>query len=715
VTNIGETKALLTEGETCWRVAAAQRGAFLVEGEAFFGAVADALERARDRIWLLGWDFHTAVRLRRRDRGSGPDDLVGLLEHLVRRHRSLHVHVLAWDFAMLYALERQFLPLLQFGAKTHRRIHFAMDSAHPAIASQHQKLVVIDDAMAFVGGFDLTSHRWDTRAHAAGDPRRVTPAGKPYEPFHDVQIAVDGDAAACLGQLARARWFRATKRRVRPTEAAHDPWPESLAPDVRDIAVGISRTAPSSGGGPEVREVEALYRESIAAAKRSIYIENQYLTSSRIGTWLAERLAEPRGPEIVIVGPRENSGWLEESTMGALRDRLVHRLREADHHRRLRVLYPHLEELPPDQMLCIHSKVMVVDEDFVRIGSSNLSNRSLGLDTECDLAFEAKGRDDLRQAIARFRNDLLAEHLGTTAARVGEQLREKGSLARAVDASCGGPRTLRPLELDASTWTADAVEALGAVDPEHPVPLEELVARFEEDGATDLPSQGRSLSGFVALLLIVAGSAFALHATPLGDWATAERLAAALGVLRDTWYGPLLATLGFALACVLLVPVIPLTVAAGVALGPGVGIVVAWAGTSAAAAIGHFAGQRLWRESVRRLAGDRLNALSRRLARRGILSSALVRIVPVAPFMVVNLVAGASHVGARDFLIGTALGILPGTVLLVVAGDWTRALVAQPDGSIWPWTLLAALALAGAVAALKRIHKRSQTHATGRP
>lgn len=695
-------------------MARAQRVAFLVDGEAVFGAVADALERAQSSVWLLGWDFHSAVRLRRGDPQGRPDELVALLDALARERPSLHVRVLAWDFAMLYALEREFLPLLRFGAKTHRRVHFAMDSEHPLTASQHQKLVVVDDAIAFAGGFDLTAHRWDTRAHLPDDPRRVTPAGKPYPPFHDVQIAVDGQAACALATLARERWQRATGRSVRPTKPQGDPWPPKLEPQVRDVAVGIARTLPSHRGKPEAREVEALYRASIAAARRWIYIENQYLTSPRIAGWLAERLRETEGPEVVIVGPRENAGWLEESTMGVLRDRAVRDLREADRHDRLRVLYPHLSNLPEGQTLNIHSKVMVLDDSFARVGSSNLSNRSLGLDTECDIALEAEGQEPVREAIAGFRNDLLAEHLGTTPARVAAELERTGSLVGAVDALCGGARTLRSLELDASHWTAEALEAVGTIDPEHPVPLEELVTRFGEDGDAPTGSAGGRAWRVLRVLLVLLGFAVAWRATPFGDWVTTERLTAALAFFRESWYGPLAAGGVFTVACVALVPVTALTVAAGLALGAGVGIAVAWLGGIAAAVLGYWAGRLLWRDSVRRLAGLRLNALSRRLARRGILSSALLRSIPIAPFMVVNLVAGASHVRPRDFVVGTALGMLPGTVLLIVAGDGIRALLSRPDGPAWLWAALIVLALAGVFAALRRLLARDASAGAAR-
>lgn len=700
---------LLREGETCAWLRHADRVAFLIDGEDFFAAVGAALERARSSVWMLGWDFHSAVRLRRGDHASSDDELVPLLEARVRACPSLQVRVLAWDFAMLYALEREFLPLLQFGVRTHRRIRFATDSAHPATGSQHQKVVVVDDALAFVGGFDLTAHRWDSREHRPGDPRRVTPSGSTYPPFHDAQVAVDSAAAEALGGLARERWERATGQAVAADEKPGDPWPAGLEPHVRDAEVGISRTLPAHGESPEIREVEALYRESIAAARRWIYIENQYLTSARIAGLLAERLREPEGPEVVIVGPRANAGWLEESTMGALRDRAVRELRAADADDRLRVLYPHVPGLAEGEMVNVHSKVMVVDDTLARVGSSNLSNRSLGLDSECDVSLEAAGRDHVRAAISALRDDLLAEHLGTTAERVAREIERRGSLVGAVDALReGGGRTLRPLELEASRWTADAVDALGTVDPEHPAPLEELVESFDAD-ASRSPVRRRWRAA--AILAVLAGVALVWPWTPLSDQVTAERLGAALAWLREPVYGPLLAVATFALAALCLVPVTVLTVAAGLALGPWTGIAVAWVGAVAAAALGHRIGRVLWRESVRRLAGDRLNDLSRRLARRGIVSSALLQAVPVGPFMIGNFVAGASHVRTRDFVAGTALGILPGTVLLVAAADSVRVLVARPSGPAWLWAGIALLALGGAAAASRRLLARTDARA----
>ena len=706
---------LLRPGQTCWRLSHTDRLAFLIDAEAYFDAVAAAIENATRRVWLLGWDFHSAVRLRRGETGGARDQLVPLLEARVRACPTLHVYVLGWDFAMLYALEREFLPLLQFGTRTHRRIHFELDSAHPLAGSQHQKIAVVDDAIAFVGGLDLTSHRWDTREHAPDDPRRVTPAGKPYPPFHDVQLAVDGQAAASLAELAGERWKRATGGAPPTLGAASDPWPVSLDPSLRNVEVGIARTLPSHRGSPEIREVEALYRDAIASARQSIYLENQYFTAPRMADWLAARLREAAGPEVLIVGPRQNTGWLEANTMGALRDRAVRTLQEADLHGRLRFLFPHHDGLSPDQMINVHSKLMVVDDHFVRVGSSNISNRSFGLDSECDLAFEAvdaNARDDVRSSIAGFRDDLLAEHLGSTGDEVRQAIERSGSLLAGVDALCGGSRTLRPLEPEAGDWAASAVRGLGAIDPEHPAPLEELVERFHEESSTaDARNDGRSLWSLLLVLGVVALVALIWPATPMADWTTPERLSEAFSVFREGWRGPFLAFGAFALASVLLVPVTALTVATGLALDPVTAFFVAWGGSVAAAAIGHLIGASLWRETVRRVAGRRLNELSRRLGRSGLISTALLRLVPVAPFMVVNLVAGASHVRFRDFVLGTTLGMLPGTALLIAATHGITALVSRSTGPVWLWMPLAVLAAVGAFTGLRLLAGHIQERA----
>ena len=127
-----------------------------------------------------------------------------------------------------------------------------------------------------------------------------------------MMVALDGDAARALAAIARERWHAATGRRL--AAVAHietDPWPEQLEPSFEGVDVGIARTMPPKGEAQAVREIERLYLDMIASARRSIYIENQYFTSPRIAAALCARLAEPDGPEIVLVLRLLSHGWLE--------------------------------------------------------------------------------------------------------------------------------------------------------------------------------------------------------------------------------------------------------------------------------------------------------------------------------------------------------------------------------------------------------------------
>src|SRR5690606_7075294 len=143
---------------------------------------------------------------------------------------------------------------------------------------------------------------------------------------------------------------------------------------------------------------------------------------------------EPDGPEIIIVLVQLSHGWLEERTMHWLRTRLIQKLRAADAHDRLRICYPYIAGLGSGTCIDVHSKVTIVDDEWLRIGSANLANRSLGLDTECDLTVEARGREDVRRAIASFRSRLLAEHLGFPRERVEQVIEQSGSLRAAMAA-----------------------------------------------------------------------------------------------------------------------------------------------------------------------------------------------------------------------------------------------------------------------------------------
>jgi uncharacterized membrane protein YdjX (TVP38/TMEM64 family) len=582
-----------------------------------------------------------------------------------------------------------------------------MDAAHPIGASHHQKIVVIDDALAFLGGLDVTVCRWDTCDHAADEPCRVDPVGKPYGPFHDVQVAVSGPAAAALGELARDRWRRATGRLPRARgSATSDPWPEDLEPTLREVEVGIARTDPGWDGQPAAREIERLYVDAIHAAARSIYIENQYLTSTAIGDALAAALEREQGPDIAIVLPIGSSGWLEERTMGVLRTRLLRRLGEADRHGRLGVYYAHCDGLAEGASIQIHSKVCIVDDRLVTVGSANASNRSMGLDTECNLALESvEPGDAIAQRIAALREELLGEHLGKQPAEVAAAQRETGGLLAAIRRLSGPGRSLRPLELPEAGWIDGVVPEV--VDPERPIEASELAERLL-GGSVD-GRETRSLWPIVLLLSAAALLALAWRLGPLQEWLEPQQTIDWLVSYRDRPAAILYTAALYVVAGLVMFPVTLLILHTGLVFEPWRALVHAAVGSLASAAVLWTLGRTLGRGAVRRLAGRYSNRISRFVTRRGILAMAAIRLVPIAPYSVVNLVAGASGVPFWQFLAGTSIGMAPGIVTIALVGDRAVQALRDPSWTSIGWfvgVLLVAVMLSRAMT--NRIRRRLQ-------
>jgi phospholipase D1/2 len=423
---------------------------------------------ARETIFILGWDIQSTLGLVLGGASDGaPTRLDELLKWVIHRRPRLACHVLTWNYAELYALEREPLATWRWVWQMPRQVRFAFDDRHPIGGSHHQKIVVVDDVLAFCGGIDLTGHRWDTAAHRVDEPLRINATGSPYEPYHEVQAMVSGSVAASLGTLVRRRWQALGETPPPVAPASLDGlWPDDLEPDLTDIDVAIARTFPSSETEPAIRECERLFVDSIAAARQSIYIESQYFTNDALARALAMRLLEPEGPEIFVVIPKECHGWVEQQTMGALRDEALRTLIAADRWRRLRVVYPAASRAR-NVPTFIHSKVMIADDRFVRIGSANFSRRSMGVDSECDLAIDAGSNRAHRAAVQRIRDRLIGEHLGVSADSVANEIRQVGSLRALVDAHVHSDRTLCRVEVGAPAEPPSEV-LKAAADPDEP-------------------------------------------------------------------------------------------------------------------------------------------------------------------------------------------------------------------------------------------------------
>ena len=458
---------MLEPGRNCWRIVRADRAALIVDAADYFRLARQAMLRAESQILLIGWDFDTRICLDFDADDGAPTELGAFLTWLPKHRPGLQVHILKWDVGAVNLLGRGTTILRLMRWASSKQIHFKLDGAHPPGASHHQKIVAIDDALAFCGGIDMTADRWDTREHRDCDDRRKRPTTRRrYHPWHDASMAVDGAAAAALGELARRRWERAGGEPLQKPAGQSDPWPEELEPHFDDVDVAVARTRGEYDGHRPVREIEALYVDMIASAKRFVYAENQYFASRVVGEAIGKRLMEPDGPEFVIVNPKTGYGWLDDEVMSPARAELLHRLHKCDRYGRFRIYTPVTEG---GEDIYVHSKIMIIDDRRLRVGSANLNNRSLGLDSECDLLIDADlGSNAAAAEVVRsLRAELLAEHLGVSLDTIEAQCAGTGSLIRAIESFSGGRgRGLVPFIPDPPNAAERALADAETFDPE---------------------------------------------------------------------------------------------------------------------------------------------------------------------------------------------------------------------------------------------------------
>ena len=443
---------LLEPGRTCWRVAQASRAALLLDTQDYFLAAKAAMLKAQRSIYLLGWAFDPLTQLTPNAEGGGPvDDQAGaFLRDLACSRPDVDVRVLVWKSALPVAASQHFFPHRARRCFAGTPVHFRLDDSVPLGACHHQKVLVIDDRLAFCGGGDMSTDRWDTTDHLDGDQRRHMPSGGVHDPRHEVMMMVEGEAAALAGDLCRRRWRRSRGTDIAPhhpaAASAPSPWPDHVEAQFHDVTVGLARTEPAWRDQPEVRENETLHLAAIKSARRWIYMENQYVTSPAIGEALAARLGEADGPEVVIVSTEHSPSWFDRMTMDKTRSALIRRLQGADRRGRFHMFCP---ETDAGRTIIVHAKCTIVDDILLRAGSTNLNNRSTGFDTECDLALEAAegpAGEATRAAIRRHRCRTLGHFLNRTPEEVQAAIDASGSLNAAIDALDDGPlRRLRRL------------------------------------------------------------------------------------------------------------------------------------------------------------------------------------------------------------------------------------------------------------------------------
>jgi phospholipase D1/2 len=414
-----------------FRVPAVDELGLLVDAEDYYREFYRAAESAEHYLLLSGWQFDSEVQLLRgpeAEQHAGPITLLPFLNHLCETKPNLQIWILAWDFSLVFAAEREWMQSLVFQWTTNKRLQFRFDDNHVERGCHHQKFVVIDGALSFLGGLDLCEDRWDDRRHLQKNPLRIS-RGQPHKPFHDIQALMRGrEVAQVLEELFLARWAKAEGDPITlpavdagGASLSHGFGADGLLP-IRASSIALSRTDPyGTPGGPKLcAEILKLHVAAIEAAEQLIYLETQYFSSHLIAEALERRMRDPqRAPlEIVCVLNMRGETLKEQAAVGLAQAQIVGRLRQvaSETPHRLGIYY----SLPacdgdetPERATYIHSKLMIVDDRFLTVGSANLTNRSMAIDTELNLTVETEDSEDaLGRSIRAIRGDLLGEHTG---------------------------------------------------------------------------------------------------------------------------------------------------------------------------------------------------------------------------------------------------------------------------------------------------------------
>ena len=357
----------------------------LIDGAEALPAIADELEKARSHVHMTGWYLSPGFAL---VRDSRPTVLRHLLGDLAER---VDVRVLVWAGAPLplFRPSRRQVREMRERLTHHTRIQCHLDAKERPLHCHHEKTIVIDDRVAFVGGIDLTTQAGD-RFDSVEHPARAAIG------WHDAAARIEGPAVADVAEHFRMRW----------AEVAGEQLPEPSPPQpAGDVELQIVRTVPEkvyrAVPKGDFRILES-YTAALRSAERFIYVENQFLWSPEIARLLRDKLKDPPRDDfrmLFVLPANPKSG--ADDTRGVLAELLE---ADDDNGRILACAIYARSGIRADPIY-VHAKIAIVDDRWLTLGSANLNEHSLFNDTEMNVVTHDP-------ALARgTRLRLWAEHL----------------------------------------------------------------------------------------------------------------------------------------------------------------------------------------------------------------------------------------------------------------------------------------------------------------
>lgn len=684
---MSKSASIFQQGENCWVSSKASYAAPLIDCANYYKALHSSIVKAKHSIFIVGWDIDSRIRLLHGEdeaQSDAPSVISELLAWKAEENPDLRVYLLRWDSSLAFFSLREMWAQEVWEEKTPDNVETMLDDTIPMGGSQHQKVVIIDDELVFSGGMDVSVNRWDTRDHPVVSEDRNGPNGE-YGPLHDVHAVYAGPVVKEFAELARWRWLRVSESN--PVDIREDArtgiddgipaaWPDDYDPWFENVDCALARTIPFMDEVEPVQEVRNMLLDLINQAERLIYIENQFTSRQEIAEALNQRLKVCPDLNVIIVSSYEPKGRFECEAFWASRIEFKKTLlQDVDPDRVIMTYSSIIDEHGRTAYKRIHSKVTTIDEKYLVIGSSNLSNRSMALDTEIDTVYFANNEHNARQ-IARVRDDLLAEHSGrdieTTA-----QLTMSDAPARAImEGQLAHHYMLTQMndELFTDPSSDNMYRALS--DPEEP-----LIAMptLEGDAVPVKNPRRRTIMIGIGVFVIALLGGLMFWASQSISWLSADSIDAFLKESRGTYFALPTVLLVYFVAGILFFPVTVLSIAVAAVFGPIWGPIYGILGALLSSATLFGIGKLLGNAGLKKVGGPKVEAVDQKLKRSGIVGVAAIRMLPIAPFSLVNLVAGISSITLFQFLMGTFLGMFPPMIAKGLVGDSLAQIFTNPS------------------------------------
>ncbi len=684
---MSDSNSIFQQGENCWVSSKASFAAPLIDCANYYKALHSSIVKAKHSIFIVGWDIDSRIRLIRGEdeaNSEAPSVISDLLAWKAEQNPDLNIYLLRWDSSLAFFAQREMWAKEVWDEKTPDNVETVLDDTIPMGGSQHQKIVIIDDEVVYSGGMDVSTNRWDTRDHPVESSERDGPDGE-YGPLHDVQAVYAGPLVKDFAELVRWRWLRvAESQPIDIREEAHnaldDPlpeaWPPAYQPWFEKVECALARTIPFMDEVEPVQEVRNMLLDLINQAERVIYIENQFTSRQEIAEALNSRLKACPDLNVIIVSSYEPKGRFECEAFWASRIEFKKILFNDIDPARIIMSYSSIsDEQSRSAYKRIHSKVMTIDDKYLVIGSSNLSNRSMTLDTEIDTVFYGNTEHN-KTHIEKVRDDLLAEHTGRDLATTSELMKEAMPARAIIENQRAHGYILTQVNDEVFTEQSSDNLFRSFSDPEEP-----LIAMPTLDGQSmpvKNPRRRTIMIGIGVLVIAILGGLM-FWASQSISWLSADSINAFLEKSRGTYFALPTVLLVYLVGGLLFFPVTVLSIAVAAVFGPIWGPIYGILGALLSSASMFGVGKLLGNAGLKKIGGPKVEAVDQKLKSSGVVGVAAIRMLPIAPFSLVNLVAGISSIGLFQFLMGTFLGMFPPMIAKGLVGDSITQIFRNPS------------------------------------